>query len=118
MDKLMEDVERTKLTKKLARRIGPGEASEMIADLESESQEELEQRLLDLAKTQQGIVNTRNADQELSKLAEEVSYRRREYTTQLSANKDLQRLVSLVISERFGDALMDLKTVSTSEDEQ
>lgn len=108
-DQLMQDMEKTKLEKKLARRTSKGQAEKYVAELESMTKEQLEERLLELSKTNQGIINTRNADAELQRLKDQVSMQNGEYNRQLTANKELQRLVSLVISDRFGDELMDRK---------
>lgn len=101
--------EKTKLEEKLAKSRGPKAAQEFVAELEGLTKEQLEKRLLDYAKTAQGIINTRNSDKVLADLAAEVAGHRRGYTEQLNGNKDLTRLVSLIISEKFGDELMDLK---------
>lgn len=114
-DQLMQDMEKTKLEKKLARRTSVREAQEYTNKLENETKEQLEERLLELSKTQQGIINTRNADQELANLKAKVSFQNGEYNRQLTANKELQRLVSLVISDRFGDELMDRKVEADDE---
>lgn len=116
-DQLMQDLEKTKLEKKLARRTSVREAQEYSQKLENETKEQLEERLLELSKTQQGIINTRNADQELANLKAKVSFQNGEYNRQLTANKELQRLVSLVISDRFGDELMDRKVEADDEGE-
>lgn len=107
-----QDNEKTKLEKKLAGRIGDNAAAEQIISLERLTKDQLDEQLLDLSKTHQGIINTRNADNELAQTKAKATELGRPYREQISANKELQRLVSLIISDKFGDELMDIKVTS------
>lgn len=109
--------ERTKLERKLIRERGLDEADKYISELDRLNKEELETRLLDLSKTGQGLINTKNADEELQNLRAKVSEMSRVHNDSIRRNKDHQRLVSIIISERFGDELMDLKVESEDAEE-
>lgn len=102
--------EKTKLEKKLKSRLGDDAAMKLVSDHEAMSKEQLDARLLELSKTQQGIINTKNADTVLADLKEQVKEQSKTHNDQLRANKELTRFVSLVISEKYGDKLMDLQT--------
>jgi hypothetical protein len=115
---LTHATEKTKLETKFEKSMGHEAAAKMVSDHEAMSKEQLEERMLDLAKTHQGIINTRNADETLSDLKAQVSSQSKTYNDQLKANADLVRFVALVISDKFGDDLMDLKTQPESEDEE
>lgn len=109
MSDIMNVLEKEKLEKKLARRMGPSKAMEFVAELERMDKRELEGKLLGYAKHAQAIQNTKNADKALQDARDLVSGLSAPYREQLTANKELQRLVSLLISEKFGDEDMDLK---------
>jgi hypothetical protein len=102
--------EKAKLEKKFKSRLGESNALELVAKHESMSKEQLEERMLELAKTGQGIINTKNADKELNDLKDQVREQSKTHNDQLRANKELTRFVSLLISEKYGDKLMDLQT--------
>jgi hypothetical protein len=108
--------EREKLESKFIKEMGDSPAADFIKKHAHMTKEELEARVLDLAKTHQGILNTRNADTDLSKRREEVRDLSKGYNEQLRGNKNLTRYVSLLISENFGDELMDLQTSTTGQD--
>lgn len=99
--------EREKLEKKLEKARGPKAAQAFVAELVSLDKSALDKRLLDYAKTEQGIINTRNADEILADLKAKATEEGRKYREQLAGNKLLRRLTSLIISEKFGDVLMD-----------
>lgn len=107
--------EKTKLEQKFENRIGIEASQKMVADLGAMTKAELENQMLALAKTHQGIINTRNSDEILSDLKAQAKEHNRTYTEQLSANKDLIRYVSLLVSDKFGDELMD-RTVEKDEE--
>jgi hypothetical protein len=108
--------EKTKLEKKLAKERGKREAEEYIAELESMDKEALEKKLLEYSKTGQGLINTKNADTELQSLKDRIRDQNRLHNEGIRRNKDHQRLISLIISDKFGDELMDVKEASELED--
>lgn len=110
--------EKTKLEKKLEKERGKSAAREYITELENMTKEQLEQKLLDYSKTAQGLINTKNADEELQTLKDRKAALERDHNTGIRRNKEHQRLVSLIISEKFGDELMDLKEKADSEDSE
>ena len=116
MPEITLETEKTKLERKLIKERGQEAAASYIADLEHSDKETLEARLLELSKTGQGLINTRNADKELNLLKEKVRAASAPHNENIRRNKDHQRLVSLIISEKFGDKLMDLSKSDSSED--
>ena len=109
MADLSLETEKTKLERKLKKERGAEEAEKVMSELERCSKEELEARLLDLSKTGQGLINIKKADTALQALKDQVTEGNRVHNENIRRNKDHQRLVSLVISEKFGDDLMDVK---------
>lgn len=101
--------EKTKLEEKLEKERGYDEARKIIADLESMTKEQLEDKLLEYSKTAQGLINTKNSDEKLIALQAQVREANKIHNDGIRRNKDHQRLVSLIISEKYGDELMDVK---------
>lgn len=116
MSEISLEKEKTKLEKKLIKERGKKEAMEYVVKLEHSSREELDERLLELSKTAQGLINTKNADTTLKNLKDQVSERNRLHNDNIRRNKEHQRFVSLVISERFGDELMDVRKGSAQDE--
>lgn len=110
MSNLSLETEKTKLERKLRKERGADESAEYIQKLEQSSKEELEGRLLELSKTGQGLINTKNADIDLRNLKAQASERSRMHNESIRRNKEHQRYVSLIISDKFGDELMDVQT--------
>lgn len=108
-------IEKSKLEDKLAKERGPQKAMEIVAELESMDKEALEAKLLEYSKTGQGLINTKNADVVLQDLKDKIREQSRTHNEGIRRNKDHIRLVSLIISEKFGDELMDLKKPSEQE---
>lgn len=109
--------EKEKLEKKLAKERGLTKALEHVAELENSTKEQLEERLLDLSKTGQGLINTKNADATLKRLKDQVREQSALHNENIRRNKEHQRLVSIIISDKFGDELMDVKDKSEANDE-
>jgi hypothetical protein len=107
--------EKTKLETKFEKKMGHEAYAKMVTEHEAMSKEQLEARMLELAKTHQGIINTRNSDVELEDAKQEVQRHAQPYKDQIKANQDLVRYVSLVMSEKFGDKLMDLQKAEENE---
>jgi len=107
--------EKTKLEEKFVKEMGHEAAAKLVSDHEGMTKEQLEARMLELAKTRQGIINTRNSDEVLSDLKAEVSQHSKKYTNQLKGNDNLTRFAALVMSEKFGDELMDLQVPEEEE---
>jgi hypothetical protein len=112
MSEVTRETEKAKLESKLAAERGKSAAEEYVAELESSTKEQLENRLLDLSKTGQGLINTKNSDSELVAAQEKSRELSRTHNTSIRRNKDHQRLVSLIISDKFGDELMDVREKS------
>jgi hypothetical protein len=116
MSRITLQTEKTKLEEKLVKERGLDEAQEYIAQLTRSTKEALEERLLDLSKTGQGLINTKNADSELQLLKDKVRELSRDHNENIRRNKDHQRLVSLIISEQFGDDLMDIREKASDQE--
>lgn len=110
--------EKTKLEKKLEKERGKTAAREYIAELENMTKEQLEDKLLEYSKTAQGLINTKNADEELQSLKDRKAALERDHNTGIRRNKEHQRLVSLIISEKFGDELMDIRKGADADNEE
>lgn len=117
MSEISLKTEKTKLEDKLIKERGEKAAMKYVAELEHKTKEELEEVLLDLSKTGQGLINTKNADHELQGLKDKVREQSRTHNEGIRRNKDHQRLVSLIISDRFGDELMDVRKPADVEEE-
>ncbi len=115
MAEISLETEKAKLEKKLRKERGAEEADKHISELERCSKEELENRLLELSKTGQGLINTKKADVKLQELKDQLREANATHNENIRRNKDHQRLVSLVISEKFGDDLMDVKQNNNEE---
>lgn len=112
-------MEKMKLEQKLEKERGEKVAREFVAELERMDKPALEAKLLEYSKTAQGLINTKNADETLASLKAQVSEQSKTHNDGIKRNKDHQRLVSIIISEKYGDQLMDLKeTKETSEEEE
>lgn len=108
--------EKTKLEEKLVKERGIDAAQKFVAELEQMSKEQLEEKLLEYSKTGQGLINTKKADADLQLLQDKVREANRGHNEGIRRNKDHVRLVSLIISEKFGDELMDVKEKAEQED--
>ena len=106
------ETEKTKLERKIRKERGADEAEKYVSELENSTKEQLEERLLELSKTGQGLINTKKADEKLQNLKDQLREANATHNENIRRNKDHQRLVSLVISEKFGDDLMDVKEKS------
>lgn len=101
--------ERTKLEtwlKKNTDSIGFKELTDLV-NLGDKKQ--LEVKMLELAKTIQGVNNTEAKDAKLKQLSDQVKAGKALYKEQRAGAEKRTRLIALAISERFGDVLMDPK---------
>ena len=73
------------------------------------SKEDLEAKMLETAKYQQGLKNLKDADQKLAEAKALVAERNSHHKLDAKVTEKRLRLIGLVISERFGDKIMDLK---------
>ena len=110
--------EKQKLEEKFVKEMGHEAAAKFVSDHEGMTKEQLEARMLELAKTRQGIINTKNSDEVLSDLKAQVRSHGKKYSDQLKGNDNLTRFAALLMSEKFGDKLMDLQTPAEDEDEE
>jgi len=117
MSELTLEKEKTKLEKKLEKERGKQAARELIAELEQMSKEQLEEKLLEYTKTGQGLINTKKADKDLELLQSKLREANKTHNDGIRRNKDHQRLISLIISEKYGDELMDVRKGSALDEE-
>jgi len=73
------------------------------------TKEQIEAKMLETAKYQQGLKNLKDADEELKRAKEKVAECNRNHSLDAKVTEKKLRLIGLAISERFGDVIMDLK---------
>lgn len=93
MDKLREELEKTKLEKALG--------TEYVAELGNLTKLELEVKLLDLSKHEQALITTKNNDAALIEAKEVVRSLNEPYREQLKGVKQRSRFIALLLDEKF-----------------
>jgi tRNA A22 N-methylase len=107
MSKLQEDVEKVKLEKWLKKNDTDFKNFSELLYLGDKAK--LNEKMLDLAKYQQGLENLKNIDTKLQEAKAVVASCNANHKIDKLATQKRLRLVALLISERFGDPIMDMK---------
>lgn len=101
--------ERTKLEDYLAKHSESSSFKQFTDLLNLGSKEALDAKMLETAKYQQGLKNLKDADKKLQEAKAVVAQCNANHKEDKLATEKRLRLIGLVISERFGDKIMDLK---------
>ena len=98
-DELSQDKEIIKLEKKLVRNF----QTDFVTDVRKMDKQELDRKLLDLAKYSQAIKSTMKIDDKLIDAKNTVSSLKRPYNEDIRGNNEKARFVALVMEEEFGE---------------
>lgn len=95
-DELSQHKEKTKVEKYLKNQM----RGDFVESVDSMTREELDSKLLSLAKHRQDITNTMQRDEQLRDAKEEVKVLKAPYNEQKRMNEKMARYVSLVMQDR------------------
>ena len=96
-DRLLEEKEIIKLEKTVLRTMG----EEYIAEVRMLSKEQLEYKLLSLAKHLQEIITTQNNDEALTQAKDKKTELEAPYREQKKGNASISRFISLLLKDKF-----------------
>ena len=99
-DELMKDKEIVKLEKTL---VNNRYQAEFVQEVRNMDKQQLDAKLLDLAKYAQAVDSTRKSDQKLKDAKDVVKGLNKPYTDDIKYNREKARFVALIMEDKFGD---------------